>query len=144
MACRSTSLDGQVMCILSYGGSAFDIEINYTVLVLNLYVAAVPFFQRYSSNDTFSARTSPDPGNIEAIASLVFVIGFQIILCILLHCAGISIVWCAIGGWILMDWKYGDANVSHSRHQTFVLTINLFAIIYYFIVAEAVTTLAHM
>lgn len=139
---------GHVLCILSYEGSALDIEINYTVLILNLCVAAVPFFRSYCTHDTSvttsSARTSLDPGGVWAILSLVFVIGFQIVLCVLVHCTGISIIWCAVGGWILMDWKYGHNDLSLTRQQANVLIIDLFVIIYYFIVAEIITTLAHM
>jgi len=43
-----------------------------------------------------------------------------------------------------MDWKYGHNDLSLTRQQANVLIIDLFVIIYYFIVAEIITTLAHM
>lgn len=35
--------------------------------------------------------------------SLAFAVTFQIGLCLIVHCAGISIVWCAAAGWMIMS-----------------------------------------
>ena len=145
MVCKYSGLDGQVLCILSYEGSALDVKINYTVLAANLFIAAIPFFQWHRSDDTPSSRARSERRGLGAICSLLFVICFQISLCLIVHCAGISIVWCAVGGWILMDWKGGrETDIALARQQAAVLTIDLLAMTYYFIVADTITTLAHM
>lgn len=144
MVCKNSGLDGQVLCILSYEGSALDVKINYTVLAANLFIAAIPFFQWHRSDDTPSSRARSERRGLGAICSLLFVILFQISLCLIVHCAGISIVWCAVGGWILMDWKSGETDIALARQQAAVLTIDLLAMTYYLIVADAITTLAHM
>lgn len=146
MVCRYSGLDGQVLCILSYEGSILDVKINYTVLAANLFIAAIPFFQWHRSDDsTPSSSARSDRRGLGAMCSLLFVIFFQISLCLIVHCTGISIVWCAVSGWILMDWKGGgETDIALARQQAAVLTIDLLAMTYYLIVADVITTLAHM
>jgi hypothetical protein len=43
-----------------------------------------------------------------------------------------------------MDWKSGETDIALARQQAAVLTIDLLAMTYYLIVADAITTLAHM
>jgi len=147
MVCRYSGLDGQVLCIISYEGSALDVKINYTVLAANLFIAAIPFFQWHprQHDDTPSSRARSESRGPGAICSLLFVMFFQISLCLGLGCTGISIVWCAVGGWILMDWKGGgETDIALARQQAAVITIDLLAMTYYLIVADAITSLAHM
>mmetsp|Transcript_14288 Transcript_14288/g.21772 ORF Transcript_14288/g.21772 Transcript_14288/m.21772 type:complete len:157 (+) Transcript_14288:1286-1756(+) len=80
----------------------------------------------------------------------VIVILFQIILCLVLGCAGISIVWCALAGWIMSERK-DLAGYVRARKFDFVvmagelltLALDFIAIVYYMRVADLDTTVAH-
>ena len=175
MVCQfdeSGGLDGKVFCILAYDGSTKDIILNYTLLTLNIAVAWQSVCGNrgnvIGSGDIYGTTHSSAPVEglrLRAFLSLLFVIMFQIILCLLVGCTGISIIWCAIGGWILMDHfgcfsprnarnrstpSSGTELGSHAStsilqvHQATMLAIDLIAILYYAIVAESITTLAHL
>ena len=87
-------------CILGYAGSGKDIAINYVVLSINLFYCAAVVLQKSKCQ-----RGSDKSKKIQqfALASLAFVTVFQILLCLALGCAGISIIWCAMGGWIMSE-----------------------------------------
>lgn len=88
----------QVGCILSYAGSTKDIIINYVLLVMNVSVCWLTLAKSDTEREN-EARRNHFP--ITGCASLVFVVLFQIALCLGLGCAGISIIWCACAGWII-------------------------------------------
>jgi len=125
----------QLQCILSYDDNAADVRINYTLLFINLAVACLPFLQSHRQNRQRDVLC--------ALCSLSFVTAFQIVLCILVDCTGVSIIWCAIGGWILMEWQKKTANSFISWNQKYALCIDAVAIIYYAMVEPPITTLAH-
>lgn len=142
MSCDKEILKDNIACILSYDGSVFDVEINYTLLSLNLYVASLPFHKL--QNQSIGAQSHSRMHKIlGAIASLLFVILFQVILCLNVHCSGISIIWCSICGWIGMDFWHATDNTIARQQQLLLLTDGL-AIGYYFLVAAPITTLAHI
>ena len=173
MACGMDSLTSHLTCILTYDGSVKDVIINYTLLFLNLIVAV--FSVIYSKSSSYSLVSTPVESqhrkrdlkrSICAIVSLLFVSIFQVVLCLLVQCTGVSIIWCAIGGWILMDHYYfyfqepilevnggSDGCGTHCSniwvlnrklHQVCSLIIDLGAIIYYAMIMEPLTTVAHM
>ena len=82
----------------------------------------------------------------------ITVILFQIVLCLLVKCVGISIIWCALMGWILIEkGKVNRAicsinfpNLALVDWQNIILSIDLLAICYYSVVAGPITTVAHM
>ena len=89
--------------------------------------------------------------------SLFFVVFFQIILCLILGCNGISIVWCAMMGWETSTTHQITRERNHTEgaypSETAVRIIDLgrtviildvLAIFYYTITAEAITTIAHI
>ena len=89
-------------CIVTYGGSTLDMAINYTLLTLNVSTlvywwlwVAVPQQQQTLSSSHYQHEVAIP------MASLVFTMAFQIGLCLILACSGISIVWCACVGWYL-------------------------------------------
>jgi hypothetical protein len=53
------------------------------------------------SLSSYSIRTIPIPTVRSALISLGFAVAFQIGLCLGLQCSGISIVWCAMAGWMV-------------------------------------------
>jgi len=79
--------------------------------------------------------------------SLAFVFAFQIVLCLVVGCLGISLTWCAILGWILIEWWREQTtrctcDVLPSRGIAAVM--DLIAIIYYCVVDPPITTVAHV
>jgi len=159
MTCPSDYLQEQVTCIFTYDGSIKDILINYTLFLLNVIIAAIPLLlpvaaitHRTRNNDLHKRRLC-------ALSSLSFVSMFQVILCLLVKCNGISIIWCAIAAWIWMDYRTfkrgrdddtssnittNCRNGNYKIHQITVMVIDTVAIIYYAIVMEPITTVAHI
>ena len=74
------------------------------------------------------------------------VILFQIVLCLAVKCAGVSIIWCAVGGWILMDLQKQSNELLHEifPFRVLVLLVDQLAISYYAITMEPITTVAHL
>ncbi len=151
-------MDCPIYGILSYNGSPKDIIINYTLLALNLIIATYPLIvlteiHGVSNNNIIWKR------RLCAFCSFIFVSVFQISLCLLIHCSGISIIWCALAGWIWMDYYHQRKHESRQEqqlnyyssnyckihvHQIIVLLVDFIAIMYYLIVMEPITTLAHI
>lgn len=125
--CTDGSVVHRTACILSYAGNGKDIVINYVLLVLNVGACL---------------RLAWSATRLEqqlALGALVFTILYQIVLCLILGCSGISIIWCACAGWILYPAKARKA----SKFEQIALVSDAAAIFYYLIVSEAITTVAH-
>mmetsp|Transcript_5760 Transcript_5760/g.7545 ORF Transcript_5760/g.7545 Transcript_5760/m.7545 type:complete len:117 (+) Transcript_5760:375-725(+) len=74
---------------------------------------------------------------------------FQIVLCLVVKCVGISIIWCAMAGWIAMDNNIVESSNSRpttnrNHHPSVVIFLDAIAILYYAIVEEPITTVAHI
>jgi hypothetical protein len=101
----------------------------------------------------------------------IAVIAFQIVLCLIVECVGISIIWCAMLGWILVEVTCGIAsNDTEPVRQaetlntsptcvgfgnlssrcsciavaSTILCADLAGIVYYALTAPAITTVAHI
>ena len=153
-----TSLWKRIECILTYGGNTSDIALNYFLTLLGLTYATV---LTLSVDKIRRAETSRQLQRF-AIGSLVFVIAFQIVLCLILGCSGISIIWCAMAGWIMserrryrtyvpaMSTNEGQQQQQQQQQQrleqlgSFVILVDAIAIIYYGVIAETITTVAHI
>jgi hypothetical protein len=185
MVCEyNDTLNGQLNCIFFYEGNTKDSILNYTVLLLNVLVASTPLATQCTGvsrrhetrTSTSMTNTTVAPASetnntyllkrrIFAILALTFVLTFQVVLCLIVKCSGISIIWCAIAGWIFMDCYRQRGQPSHSPipvqneeesdscftdkgHQLSMglsmLTVDGIVIVYYAIVAEPITTLAHI
>ena len=147
----------RIGCILTYNGNATDTTINYALLVLNLFACASPFF------------SSRHP--VKALASLFFTMCFQVSLCLVVFCSGVSIVWCAMAGWLICEQcncrqhrgidsttpPRSSAATSTSNApntstsvknmgriwELSVLVSDFIVIIYYLFTSELITTVAH-
>ena len=96
--CQCGTVVSRVGCILSYNGSHFDVMLNYSLIVLNLIYCVVAMHT--------ASLSRPQPSTFvvyHALGALVFVIGFQLVLCLALGCSGVSIIWCAMCGWIMSE-----------------------------------------
>ncbi|GKY94267.1 hypothetical protein MPSEU_000392500 [Mayamaea pseudoterrestris] len=155
---KEHGFEAAVTCILTYGGNRTDTAINYTILLINL--AACYFIVAKERNHAQS---------ICAIKSFALVVCFQILLCLLVGCSGISIIWCACAGWMIRRMKlHGQSNeytalaaasdtvdATARTHrcdtqwlilasQRITLGIDALAVMYYFCTTELITTIAHV
>mmetsp|Transcript_16074 Transcript_16074/g.19024 ORF Transcript_16074/g.19024 Transcript_16074/m.19024 type:complete len:164 (-) Transcript_16074:319-810(-) len=131
------SIIDRLIIILSYDGSAEDIFVNYTLLLLNFGVAA--------SSLLFPTTQTSLQKWFRALASLLFFIIFQILLCFEVHCVGISLIWCAIMGWIWMDRRTRvDIPGVLLVNEDIVLVVDILVICYYALVSEPIVTVAHI
>lgn len=144
-SCMDEKLNGRLSCILTYHGSERDIMINYIVLIVNLICCVVSI--------RFHSQQVPEKACKLirfALLSLISVAVFQICLCLVIGCAGISIIWCAMAGWMVSEHqnlkKRQEVNVSMlqwEKTDLFVFVLNTGVIIFYAFVTEPITTVAH-
>jgi len=142
----------RTVCILTYGGGTKDCWINYASLFLTLTVAAL------RSKDTCAEireQTRKHLWTVIGTVMLFSVCTFQWSLCLVLGCSGISIIWCAVVGWIINERKYhlrgGDVRQpveTQDRkaldiYEDVTLTMVLIVLIYYAITASPITSVAH-
>jgi hypothetical protein len=138
----------RIGCILTYGGERNHIVINYALFVLNTvwcYFALVA--TTISAADTPCATRSYHYYYTCSAVSLLFVVAFQVVLCLIVGCSGISIIWCAQAGWIVHQ-RYHYRKHFQSREalppiEIIVLLVDVLAILYYAVTMEAITTVAH-
>lgn len=138
--CSNSSLWRRTGCILSYGGSEIDIVLNYVLLLVN--VASCGLTLAWEGGRGYRV----------ALHSLLFVMVFQIALCLALGCSGISIVWCACAGWIMAERRRledrSEGNPSAERLKILyveraIIFLDVGAILYYAVVTAPITTVAH-
>ena len=141
-------------CILTYSGAIEHIWINYLTLSVTLAVAL----------DRTRCISSQMPDSTlrfkwlwASLTAFVGVILFQIILCWILGCAGISIVWCAVTGWIINERRrrrqHREETDDSRPHATednradscedIILAIVFCVLVYYAVTAAVITTVAH-
>ena len=95
-----------------------------------------------------------DEKRANTLYAVFIVFLFQIGLCLLVHCYGISLVWCAMGGWIVSERKRlrgrlqnGDLSAFRSSAvgvEMSVVLMDISAIVYYAFVSPFITTVAHV
>jgi len=143
--CGRGDLLEKIGCILTYAGSPKDIYLNYVVLLIHVVYCVV-----YLRNVNEAKRKDKISVSIGTFAFVVF---FQIVLCVILGCDGISIIWCACGGWIMAE-RHQAAEASHEDGEAqrknldqaaqMIILIDCGVIIYYGVVAPPITTVAHI
>mmetsp|Transcript_38007 Transcript_38007/g.92109 ORF Transcript_38007/g.92109 Transcript_38007/m.92109 type:complete len:213 (+) Transcript_38007:173-811(+) len=157
--CTAGSIPSKTQCILTYGGSERDIIINYALVAINLFICIKALvIHNNSVLDKFYRH---------ATWALAFVVLFQIVLCLILGCSGISIIWCSMAGWIMSQRRQmirsgvdednnGDSlsqenrtaasSITHeklSKMGQWAILLDLGAIVYYLVVSEFIATVAH-
>jgi hypothetical protein len=157
--CTNGTLLVRTGCILTYQGSHRDIVLNYVLLVANVVVCSITT----ASNAHYGTSRGLER-KLVASGALVFVAAYQINLCLLVGCSGISIIWSACAGWIFSEGRRRacmlrdsessatEASLSSpwNRHVTLLvwervmLAADVLVIIYYACVTEAITTVAHL
>jgi hypothetical protein len=148
--CTDNNLWDRTACILSYSGSATDCVINYTLLTISVAGCWVQLrrlqqtnHERITMEDQQPYSISTAPTSKSALISFGFTVAFQVGLCLGIECSGISIVWCAAAGWMLMGAQRERRLNSRVYYLLLPLTCDAAGIIYYAVTAEAITTVAH-
>jgi hypothetical protein len=111
------SLLDRLACILLYDGNQVDVIINYALLLLNLGGACFGLLLRSTSGDALPVRQSQVSMFLKASAAFGFVVAFQLVLCLIVGCMGISIIWCALAGWILCERRHKDRSGRQPHDQ---------------------------
>ena len=149
--CSVNGLAARTACILTYAGSIQDMAINYATLGLLMVICL------FRARDTFLEIPEASLQSrwlLSTVAAFLGVCGFQISLCWWLGCAGISIIWCALAGWLVNERKRherpGDAGQAAVGRRALdvwedvTLTVVLGVLVYYATVAPVITTVAHV
>jgi hypothetical protein len=102
-------LPDRLVCILTYDGDGLDVIINYVLLIVNLFVCISQLRAGgLQHDDTQNEHQRQSRGWVaRALTALVFVVAFQVLLCLAVGCVGISVVWCAMMGWIACERGIG-------------------------------------
>lgn len=145
----------RMACILTYGGENKDIWINYTTFCFVLLICILRARDTLLDDIVVPQYNSLTRTKwlVMGALSLVGVALFQVGLCCFLGCAGISIIWCAMAGWVINERKYheqpadtGRPTVNRNtldRLEDVVLTAVLGVLIYYAVTTAFITTVAH-
>ena len=116
------SCAGDLLCVLTYAGSRTDVAINYALL--------------FATGTLFIFGGPPKRRG----AFLAFSAAFQLGLCYVIGCAGVSIIWCACAGGGALDEHRSSRLVAFSVVAVAVVA----ALLWYALVAEAITDIAHL
>lgn len=167
MECHCGNFGVRLGCILTYNGSTQDMVINYLLVVVNLAYCV----------GAMLATTTRQQGDQQqqqqkwfALTALCFVVVFQIGICLMVGCSGVSIIWCALCGWIMSERRRqglnridssnttttnGDDNDDYVGNVMFhasrlenwekgVVCLDVLLIVYYAMALPFITTVAHV
>jgi hypothetical protein len=160
--CADGSVWERIGCIISYDKGPVDITINYILLVFNLWYQ-LRLLDQYLTL-VQASESKRKKFYRYALESLISIVVFQIGLCLLVNCIGISIIWCAMAGFgmserrrVLALFQPSASSSSSSDNPpipvpdptlappfTTITIMNVAAIIYYIVVQDALTTVAHI
>ena len=146
--CIEGNLLQRLGCILSYNGDIPNSILNYTLVVFSLIYCALTV-----RNHTRDEQKASQLLRF-AIGALLATTMLQLTLGLTLGCSGVSIIWCAMAGWIMserrrvLDGQDEAEELSPSVQRVMegglmVILLDTAAIIYYAVVAEPITTVAH-
>ena len=137
-----------VHCILSYNDHAFDAYLNYFAISLTSISLLLALLLFNPNKYSLFVR------QFFWIILLIGLFLFQIILCVVVECAGVSIIWRALCGFIPFTFysiQSFDSSVYEKQKNLHIISITMYIslvycivlLIYYAIVAYAITTVAH-
>jgi hypothetical protein len=139
------SYTSQIQDILVYDGSETDVVLNYTAVAITLTPILLILFELPGSFRLWRLIWIP---------LLIFLFVFQIALCIIVGCFGVSIVWSALCGFSVYlyylilnsaDVVIGKTRlllIRFSLSSSVLLSTGLW--IYYAATSDVITTVAHL
>lgn len=127
----------------------FNTLLNYSLIIANVAAIALSSMPRQHNALAIPTRFATH-------ICLAFVIAFQLSLCLfVVDCVGVSIIWCSMFGWLLMCMRtFPSSSVriqsimtiitpTHSTVARVVALLDCVAIVFYAIVLEKISTIAH-
>lgn len=126
----------QAMCILSYGGNLTDTTINYTLICFTL---AACIHALNSESPSFLFRRKAAALTMLEISLWVF----QLALCLVVGCSGVSIIWNAHIGYLVGLLRQAGRETP-SRVVVLTVLLGLLVDGYYLLTADELTTTAHV
>ena len=119
---------------LTYEGEMLDSVIGYALIALSL----APYL----------LIPSQEPGRDSRgwIVCLTIVAILQVTVWFTVPVVGVSLVWCAMGGYLLMDYSRGNMSRSRKRQLLAILALvtALMGIVYCAVAFPIITTIAHI
>jgi hypothetical protein len=162
LECRCGNIGSRLICILGYNGSMWDILINYALILINLSYCILEMKRSGGGGEENDLRRRRRQ-EIRAMGALAFVVAFQVVLCLAVGCSGVSIIWCAICGWIMSRHKrLTDArsavgvepeeeeparlqlHTKFDKMEKMVVLLDVAVIIYYAVTLPFISTVAHI
>lgn len=139
------SLTSQIQDILDYNGSGTDVILNYTAIVVTLTPILLELYELPDRSRLWQFIWVP---------LLIFLFTFQIILCVIVGCFGVSIVWSALCGFSVYIYYriFHLMDVANRRTRLRLIRLSLSSSvllstalwIYYAATSDVITTVAHL
>ncbi len=146
--------NGSSSCEYGVTVSWGDTILNYILILANVMAVTLTRTSLKRSIGVRHDEQQYEPTRFATCVCFVFTIAFQLCLCIfVVDCVGVSIIWCATFGWLLMCMN--TANQSNAildnahNHSTptiarVVAFLDCGTILFYAITLGVITTIAHI
>eukprot|EP00804_Cyclotella_cryptica_P022168 CCRYP_011616-RA/>CCRYP_011616-RA protein AED:0.40 eAED:0.40 QI:328/1/1/1/0/0/2/314/230 len=121
------SLQENTSCMRSVNVDWLNTSLNYSLILANVG-AVIIFYQTKSNRRNITAQTDTNEGGQQfqphepfrnALTPfylfIILVTLFQVSLCLVVCCVGVSIIWCAILGWMIM---LRSITLNYTKHYT--------------------------
>jgi len=140
--------NGSSSCEYGVTVSWGDTILNYILILVNVMAVALAQTSLNISIEVFHVEQQV-PTRFATYVCFVFTIAFQLCLCIfVVDCVGVSIIWCATFGWLLMCINTANQSnaISHSipTIARVVAFLDCGTILFYAITLGIITTIAHI
>ncbi len=115
----------------------FNTLLNYALIIAN--VAAIVYSMPGQHNAVIPTRFA-------SCICIAFVIAFQLSLCLfIVDCVGVSIIWCSMFGWLIMCMRTFPLTTTPTKSTVAraVAFLDCGAIVFYAVVLEMISTIAH-
>lgn len=139
------SLMSHVQDVLTYHGSETDVILNYTAIVVTLTPILLILYELPERFRLWRFIWIP---------LLIFLFVFQVVLCLIVGCYGVSIVWSALCGFsvYIIYWNFNSADVINRKTRLLLIRLSLSSSalfstalwMYYAVTSEIITTVAHL
>ena len=155
-ALSSSSNNNECEVTISWGNTI----LNHALIIANTFAVIVVsqtslHKSRQHAHQQHNDTTAAIPTGVASCICLAFTVAFQFCLCLfVVDCVGVSIIWCATFGWLLMCTRTAATkqtkailkNNTHTQSATVraVTFLDCGTILFYAVAFDAITTIAHI